>query len=209
MSTRGNILEIGLTLFNEKGYQNVGVRDIARELKISPGNLSYHFPRKEIILAALLDQFANRSNTYFLEYNRQSPTNANLLVLLKQIFHWQFQYRGVKIGHQMQRYEGSSDSGSEYDRITKQRDDDFGKVLSQLAAVGQLVATEQDLEFMQAHLSLFGRFWLSESMLLRKYRDEDHAIAHYLKIFARLLELFSTEAGMSSIAAFKKEYLTE
>ena len=47
MNTKDKILEKSLELFNNQGVHNVGVRDIARALEISPGNMSYHFPKKE------------------------------------------------------------------------------------------------------------------------------------------------------------------
>ncbi|NIQ74977.1 MAG: helix-turn-helix transcriptional regulator, partial [Gammaproteobacteria bacterium] len=44
------ILNEALRLANDKGWRSAGVREISRELDISPGNLSYHFARKEEIL---------------------------------------------------------------------------------------------------------------------------------------------------------------
>lgn len=207
MSTRDNILETALTLFNDRGFQNVGVRDIARELNISPGNLSYHFPRKEAILIELLEQFASRSKTYFTEYNGGEPSNERILILLKNIFHCQFRYRGVKIGNQFLQYEVIGNTHSEYEVIARERDEAFEAMFKGLVEDGHLNAGPADLEFLQAHISLFGRFWISEVLLLRKEKDEDSAVNHYLNLFATLLELFSTDKGKESINNFRKEYL--
>jgi len=48
-----NILSISRILFNNQGYSNVTIRMIALELKISSGNLNYHFKKREDILEAL------------------------------------------------------------------------------------------------------------------------------------------------------------
>lgn len=48
-----NILSASRKLFNKHGYSNVTIRMIALELKISSGNLNYHFKKREDILAAL------------------------------------------------------------------------------------------------------------------------------------------------------------
>ncbi len=52
--TRLAILETAKKLFNERGYTNVSTRDIADELSISKGNLTYYFKKKEEIIEAIL-----------------------------------------------------------------------------------------------------------------------------------------------------------
>lgn len=52
--TRRRILETARRLFNEEGLSRVGVRDVARALEMSPGNLAYHFPTKDDLVEALV-----------------------------------------------------------------------------------------------------------------------------------------------------------
>ena len=42
-------------LFNSEGYQNVSLRDIAAACGISPGNLTYHFKKKEDLILAVME----------------------------------------------------------------------------------------------------------------------------------------------------------
>ena len=63
-STREKILAVSLRLFNEQGYRNVTMRAIADALSISVGNLTYHFAKKQDIVAALMDDvFAQMTAT--------------------------------------------------------------------------------------------------------------------------------------------------
>lgn len=54
MNTRYKILHCATKLFLEKGYTNTYVTNITNALKISTGNLTFHFPTKEHILAELI-----------------------------------------------------------------------------------------------------------------------------------------------------------
>lgn len=53
-STKQRICETAVALFNEQGFDAVSLRDIAREAGTTIGNLTYHFPQKNDLLAQLL-----------------------------------------------------------------------------------------------------------------------------------------------------------
>lgn len=55
-----DILSAARSLFNRQGYASVTMRQIADSVGISPGNLTYHFARKQDIVTALMaDAFEN------------------------------------------------------------------------------------------------------------------------------------------------------
>jgi AcrR family transcriptional regulator len=55
--SRSQILDSALKLFSHRGYGATSVRDIAEEAGLSKGNVYHHFPDKESIFRALLDQY--------------------------------------------------------------------------------------------------------------------------------------------------------
>lgn len=51
--TRLEIIKLASETFLTEGYTNASTKKMAKELNISPGNLAYHFPTKEHLLAEL------------------------------------------------------------------------------------------------------------------------------------------------------------
>ena len=55
--TAERILEVTLELFNRFGEPNVSTTLISAELRISPGNLYYHYPAKDELINSLFDRY--------------------------------------------------------------------------------------------------------------------------------------------------------
>jgi AcrR family transcriptional regulator len=55
--TAERILEVTLELFNRFGEPNVSTTLISAEMRISPGNLYYHYPAKDELINSLFDRF--------------------------------------------------------------------------------------------------------------------------------------------------------
>lgn len=56
--TRDRILEAALSVFSHKGYHDARVDEIVEESQTSKGAVYFHFPSKEQIFLALVDEFA-------------------------------------------------------------------------------------------------------------------------------------------------------
>ena len=57
-NTRQKILDAAVQVFSRKGYHDTRVDDIVRESETSKGAVYFHFPSKEQIFLALVDEFA-------------------------------------------------------------------------------------------------------------------------------------------------------
>src|SRR5689334_17570989 len=55
--SRGQILTAALKLFSRRGYNGTSVRDIAETARASTGNVYHHFPDKEAIFIALIEEY--------------------------------------------------------------------------------------------------------------------------------------------------------
>lgn len=68
--TKQRIIDEAIRCFNQRGYGNTSLQDIARELSISRGNLAYHFPQKDGLLQTIFKQLTAK-----LEFERNRSRN--------------------------------------------------------------------------------------------------------------------------------------
>ena len=96
--TAQRILEVTLDLFNRFGEPNVSTTLISAELRISPGNLYYHYPAKDALINTLFDQYEAALNE--LLHASDSVHNVEdawffLHTLFELIWRYRFLYRDL------------------------------------------------------------------------------------------------------------------
>ncbi len=57
--TKLEIVRVASKMFLEKGYSNTSIKAVANELEMSTGNLTFHFPTKEHLLAELVEMLCS------------------------------------------------------------------------------------------------------------------------------------------------------
>jgi AcrR family transcriptional regulator len=68
--SRGQILAAALKLFSRCGYHGTSIRDIAQASRASTGNVYHHFPDKETIFNALIEQYLEAISSPDHPFNR-------------------------------------------------------------------------------------------------------------------------------------------
>ncbi len=58
-ATKSRILDAALNIFAQKGYHDTRLDEIVEESHTSKGSIYFHFPNKERLFLALVDQFAD------------------------------------------------------------------------------------------------------------------------------------------------------
>ncbi|MBD2463059.1 TetR/AcrR family transcriptional regulator [Oscillatoria sp. FACHB-1407] len=94
MKTRGTksrIIETAIELFNQHGTQAVSTNHIAEAMKISPGNLYYHFKNKQEIIRLILEQMISLFDGGWTSHPK--PSLANLQDMLSRSFFLLWEYR--------------------------------------------------------------------------------------------------------------------
>ena len=90
--TAERILEVTLELFNRFGEPNVSTTLISAELRISPGNLYYHYPAKDELINALFDRY-ERSLTELLGASGSVRNVEDAWFFMHTLFELIWQYR--------------------------------------------------------------------------------------------------------------------
>ena len=94
MKTKDKIIEAAVRLYNTKGLSSVTSRHIAADIKISHGNLEYHFPNKEAILFAVYKQMSEEMSLYYPKHKEDilNPVQ-HLYQLLVRLEEFQTEYK--------------------------------------------------------------------------------------------------------------------
>lgn len=99
------ILDQSRKLFNERGVANVTIRQIAKELNMSSGNLNYHFKKREDILDALFEEVTLFEKEFIEEVKDTSITKGRYkkvsLVYMQKMAEYRFAWLDhVQIGRE-------------------------------------------------------------------------------------------------------------
>ncbi|MDI1356323.1 MAG: TetR/AcrR family transcriptional regulator [bacterium] len=95
MTTKEKILDASRRLFNTDGLAKVSVRDICKELNISAGNFSYHFPNKDKIILGLYKDMLKEVQVAFETLPRAEISITLYLESHKKVFLIQSKYKFI------------------------------------------------------------------------------------------------------------------
>ncbi|UCE30756.1 MAG: TetR family transcriptional regulator [Burkholderiales bacterium] len=158
--TRERILELSLRLYNEFGEPNVTTTVIADEMGISPGNLYYHFRNKDEITDCVFEQFESEIDR-LLDAPRDRIANVEdawlfLHLLFELIWRYRFLYRDLNdLLSRNRRLELHMRSLLDRKAATARW------LCTGLAARGELVASETEIEALATNMVVVATYWLS------------------------------------------------
>lgn len=94
--TKERILESALAMYNRFGEPNVSINAVAGDMRISPGNLYYHYPSKDSVTQALVEQHAQALSDLLEAGADVHDVEAAwffLHTLFERVWHTRFVYR--------------------------------------------------------------------------------------------------------------------
>lgn len=198
-STKEAIVQTALQLFNAHGVEAVTVRDIAKEMGISHGNLCYHFPRKEDIIIALYAEASGQISGEFLQTMMLAPDSITLEGLLHGItgaFAVQHKYKFLMVDfvNIMRRIPEIHENFQAIFPVFSNAMLQALLVLQKRGIVRRDISHEQ-LDNLVRLLYVFSDFWLSEVEILYGGASE-HNVERFTRLGWSILVPYLTKRGL-------------
>jgi AcrR family transcriptional regulator len=83
--SRRAVLDAALSLFSHQGYRATTMREIADRARVSTGNVYHHFPDKDAIFQALLDEYRELTDTQRFPFTRVLFASASFPENIEQL----------------------------------------------------------------------------------------------------------------------------
>ena len=181
---KGHILEVAKTLFNKFGIADVTLRQIALELKISQGNLNYHYKKREDILEALYFEMVT---DFDARVNNLAVTKIDLAVIYQQSRVSMFQMAEYNfIWRDLSQLLRENDTIlKHFTEVYQKRFLGYKYVFGLLVAAGEMRPSEVENEYdhLASRLISFSDFWLSSVALYQTPLTPATISEHHLILF--------------------------
>ena len=93
VKTSERIVQTSLELFNQQGERSISTNHIAAHMEISPGNLYYHFPNKQAIIAVLFREYEALVDSFLRPPQGRAVTVEDKRFYLQAVLAGMWRYR--------------------------------------------------------------------------------------------------------------------
>ena len=193
-NTKELILETSLNLFNAFGLSKVTLRTIAKEMRISQGNLNYHFKKRQDIIEVLYFQLVEMMNTEIANMtNSQSVLQMiynSSKISLNCLYNYRFFMRDLYIIMRE-----NSKIQNHYNQLQKVRLVQFTQVFDGLISQGFMRKEEFKNEYNRLYIrmNILGDNWINAQELLNE--EIENPVEHYQLILFETIYPYLTEKG--------------
>ncbi len=200
---RERILRRALELYNEQGIEYVGVRELARDLGVQAGNISYHFPTKDDIVLAIGLQLRELNDATVRLPPR--PSLLGFMEMMRQVFrnHHEFRCLFLSLPKLFIQNPALADvyvGDREVDR--RQVIVDYLRGLSEAGFLRADLDPPQ-LRRLASFCALVARGWIGDGWVSYPDASPEWRIDHYLHIVADHFTGYTTPAGLQALEVFR------
>ena len=194
-STKEKILDTALQLFNENGLAQVSQRTISEKMGISPGNLTYHFKKREDIIEGLYFQLVDTLNQELKVSTEGDFTIKMLNEVLQFTLRNLYNYRFFMIDF-VQIMRGNEKIKLHFSELSKFRKQQFLMVVYNLIQSGRMRQPElhEEYENLYDRFQIFGDFWVA-STVVRNQKLSEVDVSTYSNILLQSLYPYLTPKG--------------
>ena len=194
MKTNEKIRNQALILFNDKGVDQVSSLEISQALKISYGNLTYHYKKKDDIVLALYSQMQQELNTAINRLVQCIFEETFYLKLVNEIFEiiWDYRFIYLNINSLMNQFEFIAESEKSYSATRIKILNRAKKYLIQEGYLKPEANNNYESLIQNLNMILYG--WITDAKLLYE-GDEAKKIEVYVSLFYNVALTHITEKG--------------
>lgn len=175
--TKERILKVAASLFAQKGYTAIGVREIAKEAEVNISMISYYFQGKEGVLKEIINRFFDiYAKVYKDSFDENKTIDENLRTLVTNMVHIFREHTNIiKIGYLEMSYE--------IPEITELKTEKIKAIIANISVFQQFdISKEQHAKIMSVIgpvfiLSTFSNFLLRP--MINKIMDVEFNDAYY------------------------------
>jgi AcrR family transcriptional regulator len=203
MNTREKILDKALEMFNERGIEYVGLRELAGILEMRVSNITYYFPTKDDLVYELSQELSRKNSAIMVE--DKNMTMNDFLQMLRQVFENHYQFRGLlrSFVHVMTQNKLVL---SAYKKIQDNRKSTIASNFHALAGSGYLkIENEEQLNFLVSTISMISRYWISEAAMFAMHLSREQQIRQYFLMIINLLWPYATAKSKKEITSFREQ----
>ena len=195
IDTKSKIIVGAIELYNKHGFSNVSFLKIAESLSLSPGNVTYHFPKKDDLMSAIYLYFQEE----LLKSLPLEVTEITLSSLHDQMAGFFKLQNNLKFF-----YSDLVDIVRGYPKIAEQHTQHIDNQISRLHAVHlelsrtgklQVYESPNTYLFLSHHLWLSASFWLSRCIV----RGMNHDLEEFQEYAWSLIYPHLTDTGRTEL----------
>jgi len=201
MKRKEQILETALATFNSKGYENVSTYDISRQMKISQGNLTYHFPTKKDLINNLAKSMIAEIDKFILIVGDDFSIR-DFYDNLYKTFKINLKYKFIYMNYS-QIVLNDPDLNEYFMNNLLNRKQLLFKILKQLIQNGDL-ASDSILsinDMLAGTINMIAIYWVPESEIYYPKMTDEERINHHLDLIFMQFIPYLSAAGKENISA--------
>jgi AcrR family transcriptional regulator len=200
LKTEDRILTRALEMFNERGIEYVGLRELAADLDMRVSNITYYFPTKDDLVNRISLEL-NKANSQVLVED-EAITMRSFLEMFEKAFHNHMQFRCLMVSfvHVMTQ---NKIVAERYKKTQEHRSGTNQANLLHLVKRGYLrKEVENEIDYIVNMLALIARFWVSEATVSMADKTPKEQIRHYSITLAKFFLPYATAKGRREIEGF-------
>ena len=196
---RERILRRAVELFNERGVEYLGIRELAKDLGIKGGNINYYFPTKDDLVVAVARLLQERNDATLRI--PEAPSLSAYMEMLAAAFRNQYAFRGLFLSMPNLMLRNRKLAASYIGSVEKQRRRVLRDFLLALQEAGYLRADVEGevLERTVSFIGLVTRGWIGDASMSFRDRTPEWCMEHYLAITSDHLAGLATEKGLADL----------